>query len=72
MTRQTDRREVLQMTRQPTGHDAVAEDGASSAGRNNRQITRAMILQAALTIIDRDGVTDCPRAASATHWAEIR
>src|SRR6202022_110569 len=46
------------MTRPPTGPDAGADDAGPSAaaGRNNGQLTRSMILQAALSIVDRDGV----------------
>src|ERR1700736_4240064 len=46
------------MTRPPTGPDAGADDAGPSAaaGRNNGQLTRSMILQAALAIVDRDGV----------------
>ena len=47
------------MTRQPTGPDAGADEGGLSvaaARRNNSQLSRSMILQAALAIIDRDGV----------------
>jgi AcrR family transcriptional regulator len=46
------------MTRQPTGLGAGADDGdrSAAAGRNSGQLTRSMILQAALAIVDRDGV----------------
>src|SRR6202171_2711719 len=47
------------MTRQPIGPDAGGHDGdpsVSAARRNNGQLTRSMILQAALAIVDRDGV----------------
>jgi AcrR family transcriptional regulator len=47
------------MTRQPTGPDAGADEGdpsVAAAGRNNGQLTRSMILQTALSIVDRDGV----------------
>ena len=46
------------MTRRPAGSDAGADDGDPSvaAGRNNGQLTRSMILQSALAIVDRDGV----------------
>ena len=47
------------MTRQPTGPDAGADQGdlsVAAARRNHGQLTRSMILQAALRIIDRDGV----------------
>ena len=46
------------MTRPPTGPDAGANDfgPSAAAGRNNGQLTRLMILQAALAIVDRDGV----------------
>jgi len=45
------------MTRPPTGPDAGADAGRSAAaGRNNGQLTRSMILQTALAIVDRDGV----------------
>ena len=47
------------MTNQPTGHDEGADDAdplAASAGPDNGQVTRPLILQTALTIIDRDGV----------------
>ena len=46
------------MTRPPTGPDAGADDAGPSAaaGRNNGQLTRSMILQTALAIVDRDGV----------------
>ena len=47
------------MTRQPTGPDAGADDGdlsVAGAGRNNGQLSRSMILQTALSIVDRDGV----------------
>src|ERR1700731_4654683 len=43
------------MTRQPTGPDAGDLSGAAPR-RNNSQLNRSMILQAALAIIDRDGV----------------
>ena len=56
----TSRREVLRaMTRQPTGPAAGADDGdpsVAAARRNNGQLTRSKILQAALSIVDRDGV----------------
>jgi AcrR family transcriptional regulator len=47
------------MTRQPTGPDAGADDGdpsVAAAGGNNGQLSRSMILQTALAIVDRDGV----------------
>src|SRR6185295_3016859 len=46
------------MTRPPTGPDAGADDAGRSAaaGRNNGQLTRSMILQTALAIVDRVGV----------------
>jgi AcrR family transcriptional regulator len=47
------------MTRQPAGPAAGADDGdpsVAAARRNNGQLTRSMILQAALAIVDRDGV----------------
>jgi hypothetical protein len=47
------------MTRQPTGPDAGADDGdpsVAAAGGNNGQLSRSMILQTALSIVDRDGV----------------
>ena len=47
------------MTRQPTGPDAGADEGdppVAAARRNNSQLSRSMILQTALAIIDRDGV----------------
>src|SRR6476619_12201 len=47
------------MTRPPTGPAAGANDfgpSAAAARRNNGQLTRSMILQAALSIVDRDGV----------------
>ena len=47
------------MTRQPTGPDAGADDGDASvtATRGTTgQLTRSMILQTALSIVDRDGV----------------
>ena len=46
------------MTRPPTGPDAGANDFDPSvaAGRNNGELTRSMILQTALSIVDRDGV----------------
>src|SRR6476469_9604137 len=45
------------MTRPPTGPDAGADAGRSAAaGRNNGQLSRSMILQTALAIVDRDGV----------------
>jgi len=46
------------MTQQPTRPDVAADDAdplAASAGPENGQITRPLILQTALTIIDRDG-----------------
>jgi AcrR family transcriptional regulator len=46
------------MTKQPTGPDVAADDGdpfAASAGPDNAQVTRPLILQTALMIIDRDG-----------------
>src|SRR6185503_10456278 len=45
------------MTRPPTGPDAGANDfgPSAAAGRNNGQLTRSMILQTALAIVDRDG-----------------
>jgi hypothetical protein len=42
------------MTRQPTGH-AERDLSVAAARRNNSQLSRSMILQAALAIIDRDG-----------------
>src|SRR6476469_5294404 len=46
------------MTRPPTGPDAGANDFDPSvaAGRNNGELSRSMILQTALAIVDRDGV----------------
>src|SRR6202158_5052554 len=47
------------MTRQPTGPDPGADDGnpsVAAVGRNKGQLTRSMILQTALSIVDRDGV----------------
>jgi AcrR family transcriptional regulator len=47
------------MTRQPTGSDTGADDGdpsVAAARRNNGQLSRSMILQTALSIVDRDGV----------------
>src|SRR6202163_3185133 len=46
------------MTRQPTGPDAGADGGAPSAAAlpNYGQLTRSIILQTALSIVDRDGV----------------
>src|SRR6476469_8090198 len=47
------------MTTRPTGPDAGADDGdrsVAAAGRNSGQLTRSIILQAALVIVDRDGV----------------
>ncbi len=46
------------MPRHPTGPDAGADDGDPSvaAGGNNGQLSRSMILQTALGIVDRDGV----------------
>lgn len=47
------------MPRQPTVPDATADDGDPSVGaarRNNGQLSRSMILQTALSIVDRDGV----------------
>ena len=45
------------MTRPPTGPDAGADAGRSAAaGRNNGQLSRSVILQTALAIVDRDGV----------------
>jgi len=46
------------MTKQPTRPDEGADDAdplAASAGPENGQVTRPLILQTALTIIDRDG-----------------
>jgi AcrR family transcriptional regulator len=46
------------MTREPTGPDAGADDADQSvapARRRNGQLTRSMILQTALEIVDRDG-----------------
>src|SRR6476661_7082949 len=47
------------MTRQPAGPAAGADDGdpsVAAARRDNGQLTRSMILQPALSIVDRDGV----------------
>ncbi|MGO9928673.1 MAG: TetR/AcrR family transcriptional regulator C-terminal domain-containing protein [Mycobacterium sp.] len=46
------------MTKQPTGPGVAGGDDPSvaAAGPDNGQITRPLILQTALTIIDRDGV----------------
>ena len=47
------------MTREPTGPDAGADDDdppVAAARRNNGQLSRSMILQTALAIVDRDGV----------------
>ena len=46
------------MSRPPTGPDAGADDAGPSAaaGRNNGQLSRSVILQTALAIVDRDGV----------------
>ena len=47
------------MTRQPTGPDAGADDGdppVAAPGQDNGQLSRSVILQTALAIVDRDGV----------------
>ena len=47
------------MTRQPIGPDAVIGDGDSPvavAGQDSDQLSRSVILQTALAIVDRDGV----------------
>jgi AcrR family transcriptional regulator len=47
------------MTKQPTGPDVAVDDAdpsVAAAGPGNGQVTRPLILQTALTIIDRDGV----------------
>src|SRR6478736_1270620 len=47
------------MTRQPIGPDAVIDDGNSPlavAGQDSDQLSRSVILQTALAIVDRDGV----------------
>ena len=47
------------MTRRPSGPDAGADDGDPSVAppaEHNGQLTRSMILQSALAIVDRDGV----------------
>ena len=47
------------MTRQPTGPDADGHHdhpSVAAAGRNNGELSRSMILQTALAIVDRDGV----------------
>ena len=47
------------MTRRPIGPDVGADDGdgpVTAAGRNMGQLSRSMILQTALSIVDRDGV----------------
>ena len=46
------------MAKQPIGPDASVVDGdpSAAAGRNNGQLSRSVILQAALAIVDRDGV----------------
>jgi AcrR family transcriptional regulator len=46
------------MTRQPTGPDEGVNEldpSVGAAGRNSGQLSRSMILQTALTIVDRDG-----------------
>ena len=46
-------------TRQPIGPDAVIDDGNSPlavAGQDSDQLSRSVILQTALAIVDRDGV----------------
>ena len=47
------------MTRPPTGPDAGADDGDPSVavpGQDSAQLSRSVILQTALAIVDRDGV----------------
>src|SRR6476620_1601632 len=47
------------MTTRPTGPDAGADDGDRSVavpGQDSGQLTRSVILQTALVIVDRDGV----------------
>jgi len=44
------------MTRESPGLDAGARDVPSSVGRHAGQLTRSMILQTALEIVDREGV----------------
>jgi AcrR family transcriptional regulator len=47
------------MTRPPTGPDAGADNGDPSAavpGQDSAQLSRSVILQTALAIVDRDGV----------------
>jgi AcrR family transcriptional regulator len=57
MTRQTG--SAAAMTTQPRGLDAGADDGdrsVAAAGPTNVQLSRSIILQAALAIVDRDGM----------------
>jgi AcrR family transcriptional regulator len=57
MTRQ--KGSAAAMTTRPTGPDAGADDDdppVAAARPNNGQLTRSIILQAALAIVDRDGV----------------
>ena len=47
------------MTRPPTGPDAGADGGEPSVavpGQDSAELSRSVILQAALAIVDRDGV----------------
>jgi AcrR family transcriptional regulator len=47
------------MLRQPTGSDRVSDDGdppLAVPGRDSGQLSRSVILQTALAIVDRDGV----------------
>jgi AcrR family transcriptional regulator len=44
------------MTKRPTMRDAAAAGTAAPSGRNNSPVSRAVILQCALRIVDRQGI----------------
>ena len=55
--------------------DAGADDSdlsVAAASRNNGQLSRSMILQTALRIVDRDDVDGLSIRRLATQWAGIR
>ena len=62
------------MTRPPSGPDAGPDDAGRSAaaGRNNGQLSRSMILQTALAIVDRDGVDRLSMRRLSAALAAIR
>jgi len=55
----------------PGASAAHADRSVAAAHRDNGQLNRPVILQAALSIVDRDGVDGLSMRASATHPVDV-